>query len=116
MNNDNTMVKLEVFVSKYKWLKDMQWLTISFSDEQLERIWNSVNAEYQTIEQLENELEVNRDDSSIFLDVNLHSVIEYFIEFEADEIIKMLYSQYGLCIDIYYLNEHEIFVAKYEFR
>lgn len=110
------MIVLDSMIDKDRWISDMSWLTVEYDKKQLDEIWNSVSLEYKTIEQLESELEVNRDSDSIFMDVNLHSIVERFEEFEASEFIEMIHNRYGLCVDIYYLTNDNSFLVWYGFR
>ncbi|QXN70726.1 hypothetical protein TIMEGRIFFIN_107 [Bacillus phage vB_BspH_TimeGriffin] len=84
----------------------MEWSTLELTDSQIEQIYRSVDAErYENMDDLGEDY--NNENSVIFYDVDLHSVIENF-----SEIIERGLFRY---IHLFYLSQEGVYVGVYAF-
>jgi hypothetical protein len=96
--------------------RDMEWGVNNFSYEATEEIWESVNSEFSTREDLDNSEYYHEGDFTLFTDSGLHSLVENLNEFNEEEIISMMRAQYGRIVEFLYLTEDEVFVMAYGAR
>ena len=82
----------------------MDWSMVELPETRLEDIYKSVDDEqYATMEQIYKEFE---EGNILYVDVNLHIIVEHF-----SELIQLGQSRF---LTIYYLSEDDMYVGVYE--